>query len=498
VDIDTQIVLIALVVGMAASGSILLAPLPSAAILYATTILAPTIGSFFLNGGQRSIVLGCLAVSFWGLLLALILVNSRLFLERMRTAAQLRETIRDLQASREETDKAAQAKSDFLATMSHEIRTPLTSIIGYANLIIERNALRTDDASDMAIVRDASKTLLAVVNDILDFSMIEKGKLKLISAQFELAPLLASSMAVVAASAREKGLQLLLEVEPAIAKQPLLGDAERLRQVLLNLLNNAIKFTAAGSVAVRVTTIFRTDEAARVRIEVADTGLGIPPSGISRLFQRFSQLDAGSDRAYGGSGLGLAICKGIVESHNGTISVESTVGVGSTFSFEIPFEFAPQTLGAPLAIMQGASVHRRALHLLVVDDMEPNRRLTKKVLDRAGHNAQTASSGEEAIAKVRGAERFDVILMDLEMPGMNGLAATRELKRITRTTPVIGMTANVLPKDVARCYEAGMVAHIGKPFELPELVRLVESVGFAADAEEHAAEGLSPVALISI
>jgi signal transduction histidine kinase/FixJ family two-component response regulator len=490
VESESEVILIALVVGMAATGSILLAPLPAAALVYIVTmILPPAFKLLFVLGNRHDIVLGGIALSFSVVLIVLVLVNARLFLERVEAIVQLKQSVRDLNLAREETERAAQAKSDFLATMSHEIRTPLNCIIGYTNLVLGRNALKTEDAQDLTIVKDAGKALLGVVNDVLDFSTIEAGQLKLVRVPTLLEPIVESCLTIVAVEARAKGLELRAELDPPIARQPLLADASRIRQVLLNLLYNAVKFTSSGEVVVRAASIDDGEQTMRVRFTVSDTGPGIPSGSIPSLFSRFSQLDTGRERRFGGSGLGLAICKRIVEAQGGDIGVESTFGRGSMFWFEIPFERTTEPALAAADATAAQPAIRRRLNVLVVDDMEPNRRLTSTVLTRAGHSVKTAASGAEAILSVQ-TEDFDVVLMDIQMPGMNGLAATKALKNLlgpASSLPVVGMTANVLPDEIAHCRAAGMAAHIGKPFELSELIRTIESVADAAKATRDGA-----------
>jgi CheY-like chemotaxis protein len=274
--------------------------------------------------------------------------------------------------------------------------------------------------------------------------------------------------------ARRKGLVLSATIDPILDNLPVHADGQRIRQVLLNLVGNAVKFTSEGSVTVEANCVKHSANSAVVRFSVQDTGPGIPAASIPELFKRFSQLDSTSERRFGGSGLGLAICKRIVEAKGGTIDVESKVGVGSTFWFEIPFALAdavPNDRGAAETCVSKGD----GKHILVVDDVEPNRRLTATVLKTAGHRVTTAASGLEAIARL-GSEDFDVVLMDVQMPGMNGFAATKAIKNLggkVASIPIIGMTANIFPEDIANCYAAGMIGHLGKPFDFDELISCV-------------------------
>jgi CheY-like chemotaxis protein len=285
-------------------------------------------------------------------------------------------------------------------------------------------------------------------------------------------------------------LSLTGSIDPILDKTNVYADDQRIRQVLLNLISNAIKFTSSGRVAIEASCLNRSADTLLVRFSVRDSGPGIPAASIPDLFKRFSQLDASRERRFGGSGLGLAICKHIVEANDGTIGVDSEIGVGSTFWFELPLPVidaspAKKPASEPKILLS------KQKHILVVDDIEPNRRLTATVLKTQGHRVTTAASGQEAIARVT-SEDYDLILMDVQMPGMSGLTATKTIKELggrIASIPIIGMTANVFADDIANCHAAGMSGHLGKPFELDELIRCAAAALAIGDTSEPREDG---------
>ncbi len=392
-------------------------------------------------------------------------------------AAQAR--LRNDLAEREaQARRALAAKSEFLATMSHELRTPLHSIIAYSDMLATTPALAGEAARRAGVIQEASQSLLGVVDDILDYSKIEAGRIELITAPFELETWLETTATIVDDLARRKGLTLEVDLAEGAGGWRV-GDGARLRQVLLNLLNNAVKFTAQGGVRLLVGP-GALEEAVRFRVQ--DTGIGISPEAIANLFQRFQQADGSISRAFGGTGLGLAISKRLVELMGGSIGVESEPGVGSTFWFELPL---PRFVGDHAGTAPVEPATALTLRVLLVDDLAANREIGRLVLGAIGCEATTVAGAEEALEQLAQA-RFDVVFMDVHMPGIDGLEAARLIRAAQApwaSIPIIAMTANVLPEQVRACLAAGMDGHIGKPFRPGDLAAILARLG-ARDADD--------------
>jgi signal transduction histidine kinase/DNA-binding NarL/FixJ family response regulator/HPt (histidine-containing phosphotransfer) domain-containing protein len=399
--------------------------------------------------------------------------------EQIRLRKQL--LVREAQAvaATEEALRAAAAKSDFLSTMSHELRTPLTSIFGFSQLLAAQKGLGEEARRRVELIQDSTRALLTVVNDILDYSKIEAGKFELAPQAFNLEACARSSVHMVREQAEKKGLAITRTIAPEAARW-FYGDDSRLRQVLLNFLNNAIKFTAQGAIDLQVSVVDAGAEDARLRFVVQDSGVGVSPDKLDRLFKRFSQVDGSVARNYGGTGLGLAICKQLVELMGGEIGVDSVEGQGSAFWFEIPLAYA---VAEDEEVLQSSDTPLNA-RVLVVDDIAVNREIARLMLAEAGCQIAEADSGAAAIAMLQG-QVFDIVLMDLQMPGMDGIAATQEIRAMegpASRTPIVAMTANVLPEQVKLCLLAGMNGHLGKPFKQDELIGAVRA--FAAARPE--------------
>jgi signal transduction histidine kinase/CheY-like chemotaxis protein len=399
---------------------------------------------------------------------------------------------RELAAARDKALAAAQAKSDFLANMSHEIRTPMNAVIGMAHLAMDGTESR-QQRDYLNKILTASETLLVIINDILDFSKVEAGKLSLEAVDFNLAETLENVASVNAIAANAKELDLLFDYPPDLP--PLHGDSMRLGQVLLNLVNNAVKFTEQGQVEVRVEVLEQNDAEIELQFKVADSGIGMTEEQISNLFQAFSQADTSTTRQYGGTGLGLAICKQLVELMHGEIDVDSEPGTGSCFHFRIRFELGnADTLAMPQAyrpVPQDALQSLHGARLLLVEDNEINQQVAEGLLARVGISLNIVHNGQQAVEAVH-SDAFDGVLMDMQMPVMDGLEATRLIRADTQfhDLPIIAMTANAMPGDREKCLEAGMNDHVSKPVDPNQLYATL--IRWIRKSQINAAEHLSP------
>jgi len=386
--------------------------------------------------------------------------------EQARTRRLLAMRTRAAKRAQTRAQIASAAKGEFLATMSHEIRTPMNSILGFTQTLIRRDDLPAEARRQVELVHRAGGSLLAVVNDILDYSKLEAGEVELALQPQSPETIAQDAIDIIAPSAEACGLQIRLETTGPVHDMVLI-DELRVRQILLNLLSNAVKFTEAGEVRLQLSVRDQGCEML-LRFEVHDTGVGIPKALMPRLFRRFSQADSSARRAFGGTGLGLAICKGLVEAMGGVIGVRSRPGLGSTFWFEISAE--PASVLTDVADA-APSADLGRVRVLLVDDHPMNRDLGATVLKLLGCEVSLACDGAEAV-DLAAATAFDAILMDIHMPVMDGVEATRAIRALegpAAMAPIIAMSADVMPEMVERCRRAGMNDAVGKPIQIEAL-----------------------------
>jgi PAS domain S-box-containing protein len=391
----------------------------------------------------------------------------------------------ELVVERDKAQAAARAKSAFLANMSHEIRTPMNAIIGLTHLMQRdtRDALGQDR---LGKVTDAAHHLLRLINDVLDLSKIDAGKLELEALDFDLDAMVARSCAMVAGAAHAKGLEL--HVDSSGLPRQVRGDPTRLSQVLMNLLGNAVKFTERGSVSLRGTLLERDAASLQLRFEVSDTGIGIEPERVGKLFDAFEQSDSSTTRRFGGTGLGLAVTRQLVELMDGAVGVDSTPGVGSTFWVTVRMQPAHQTAAEAVPAQPAASepAHpaRLGARVLLAEDNAINQEVAKELLRAAGCEVDVADNGRRAIEMAR-AGGYDLILMDVQMPELDGIEASRQIRAMSGLSriPIIAMTANAFAEDRAACLAAGMNDHVAKPVHAATLYETLAR--WLSDAQRH-------------
>ncbi len=413
--------------------------------------------------------------------------NATTFYDRNRTLQGVFAAARDvterkrveieLKQAKAAAESASRTKSDLLASMSHEIRTPMNAIMGIADLLA-KTTLSPEQAKYVQIFRRAGDSLLNLINDILDLSKVEASQLELERTGFSLIDHLEIVTEMVVARADEKKLTLVCEIAPDVATD-LIGDPTRLRQVRLNLLGNAIKFTEAGEVSLRVTPERDATAPGALRFTVTDTGIGIPGEKLSRVFERFTQADSSTTRRFGGSGLGLTISKRLVELMGGRIWAESVVEQGSVFTFVVPFElWAGATLRPVMPVQSDAKSQLPALRILLAEDSPDNCTITMAYLEETPYRVEIAETGAAA-CQMFAAGRYDLVLMDRQMPVMDGLTATRTIRAWEQAnsrppTPIIALTASALKGDREKCLAAGCTAFLTKPIKQEVLLQAIK------------------------
>lgn len=430
------------------------------------------------------------------------LERSTSFCAFVRDITERKELETTLRRAREAAEGASQAKSDFLANISHEIRTPLNAICGTADLLLI-TSLTPPQRRYAEMCAKAGHTLLCLVTDLLDFSRIEAGQTRLEQRPFDVYQIVERTVQLLSHRAEEKGLTLTFHLDPEIP--PFIeGDGFRLHQVLLNLIANALKFTEQGHVTVRATVAHPSQESPRIRFSVVDSGIGIPPEQLERIFERFTQVDSAAGRRHGGVGLGLAICKQLVELMGGRIWAESNAQGGSTFVVELPLiavsesevpqrqENNSRSLQTVPSSAFSAPV-AQGLRLLLAEDSPESQELMRCYFQRTPHQVAIVSDGEQAVAAFK-ASRFDIVLIDLQMPGMDGFTATRMIRAWESThqrspTPILALTANALQDAEEQSLAAGCSGILTKPISRPQLLDALSRYGSPAPAPDSQSKG---------
>ena len=403
--------------------------------------------------------------------------NQRLQAHAAELERTVHERTRALEQALSVVEEALRTKGEFLAVVSHEIRTPMNAVLGMAQLLM-MTELNDEQRRYAETIRSSGELLLALINDILDLSKMESGKVSIDARPVDLRAIVREVVQLMGAQAQQKKLYLQVAIAEDVPGW-IRGDATRLKQVFLNLVGNAIKFTHRGGARIEISTI---QDGSLLECRVKDTGIGIPPDRVGKLFEKFSQADSSISRRYGGTGLGLAICKRLVEGMGGSISVQSKHYQGSTFTWSIPAIPAER----PREVNPADHAQRRGLsdlRILLVEDNAVNQMLAMSMLHKLGASADMAQDGAEAVEKTRSGQ-YDLILMDMQMPRMDGLNATRAIRGLTdvRQPRIVALTANAMQSDRQACLDAGMDDFLSKPFQLGELQEKLSAVAHVGPA----------------
>ncbi|HED34574.1 MAG TPA: response regulator [Gammaproteobacteria bacterium] len=493
VDLVEQLVLIFVIAGITVGAIPVLASMLKLYNLYLILILMPSIVHFTIMG-DRYLVVAIAIAGYLGIMLMTGLVINRDIMsaldirfnneslikfmsearnlsddqnEKLATEIEQRKRVeKELQKSRQSAETASKAKSEFLANMSHEIRTPMNGILGTLQLL-QSSELDVEQSSYVSIAYNSGEALLSILNDILDFSKIEAGKLELEFIPFDMEKLINELTVLLKQRANEKNNQLKLDIDPRLPAV-IKGDSVRIRQILSNLMTNAIKFTEQGTITIKIKVLEKTDNIVRLRMEVNDTGIGIAEAAQKKLFNSFTQADGTTTRKYGGTGLGLAIVRQLVTMMRGRLGIDSKEGTGSSFWTEISFEIPDEKALEDEKVSTVTINENLQGHILLVEDNPVNQIVAKKMLEKAGLSFEVANNGEEAINRLKQPHTFNLVLMDCQMPVMDGYVATdalREFEKETRVErlTVIAMTANAMEGDREKCLQAGMDDYIAKP-----------------------------------
>jgi signal transduction histidine kinase len=394
----------------------------------------------------------------------------------------VRERTQDLEIARDQAEQSNRSKGQFLANMSHEIRTPINGIMGLAELLCG-SELGTEQLDYAETILTSSQALLHVINDILDFSKIESGKMELEEVAFELIPLLDQVVKTLRPQAEARGILLRLDLDPALPER-IVGDPHRIRQILYNLIGNGLKFTERGHVLLRARLGAAQERGQRLTLDIVDTGIGIAPEHLDKVFEKFTQADNSTTRRFGGTGLGLSISRQLVNLMDGEMSVESALGQGTTFHLSLPLVLPTASIPLGALAPQGCSAGDVAsirAHILLAEDNPVNQKVASAMLERLGCEVTLANDGREVL-RLFGETRFDLVLMDCQMPNLDGYGATREIRALEGSsshTPIVAMTANAMQGDRETCLRAGMDGYVSKPVSI---LRLTEALVQLLDA----------------